>query len=97
VKTIDWYEYDEFAWSAELSGIYGDVGRLEEPLADDGRKRRGPQMLWWYAVKPSGRRCEFPELYSYGEASTPTAAMNKAEKAMRKADREYPTASDEGW
>lgn len=69
-------EWDDDGWSADVNGICADVF----PSASGG---------WAWVVKPSGSRCEFPEVYGSGWAKSPQAAKNKAAASALKADASY--------
>ena len=84
--TIRWdpSEWADTGFAADLNGIYADVY-----LQENG--------AWAWIVKPSGRRCEYPELFDCGDARTEQSAKNKAEVALKKADRSYRTMGEDGW
>ncbi len=49
-----------------------------------------PSGSWSWMVRPSGTRCEWPEVHSCGYAGDGAAARAAASRAMADADREYP-------
>lgn len=73
----------------EVNGIYAEY-RAPDPESDSPDK-------WWWMVKPTGRRSEFPEVYDCGLVDTEESARLAAEASLIKADAAYGTMSPEGW
>lgn len=48
-----------------------------------------PRMKWFWWVKPTSSRCEYPEMWNCGFASTVEVAKARADAAVRKADASY--------
>jgi hypothetical protein len=77
-------------WEADLNGIYAEVA----PTLDADQN---PDEPWFWSVKTTGKRSEWPEVYNSGRARCLTEAKKRAEAFMREADAAYQTMGPEGW
>lgn len=80
ISGIEW-ESSEWAvggYAAVLRGIIIDI----VPKGDDDE--------WYWTVRPSSARCQWPEVYSFGVAFTLRAARIAAAHKAAKADAQYP-------
>lgn len=72
----EWADSREEGQEADLNGIIGEVVKKE-----NGK--------WFWSVKPSGKRSEFPEIFDCGTIPTEYVAKRCAEASMKKADESY--------
>jgi hypothetical protein len=68
---------------ADLNGIHGEYRAPDMDTSEDGTNQ------WFWMVKPTGTRSEFPEVYNCGMADCETEARKRAENFMREADAAY--------
>lgn len=74
-------EWDETTQAAILNGIEGVVIVDPEP---------GDNPEWFWVVKATATRCEWPEVIDSGTAFSEFQAQIDASAAMRDADATYP-------
>ena len=74
-----WFESElnDEGFTAVLNGIEADVWFDIE----DGR--------WTWTVKPSAERCEWPELWDFGDAASPEEAQAAAWESAQRADKSF--------
>jgi len=89
ISEIEWMP-SETDQSVGEEGLFAFVNGIE---ASVDRQEDG---AWFWAVRPTGSRSESPELFDAGIACK-SVAKRKAASALKRADRAYQTASQEGW